>query len=48
MPSGTKLSYMFDEVEKNKEALCIEDYSISQTTLDEVNTTFLLLVTVLS
>lgn len=37
MPSDdTKLSMVFDMVEKNKKQLNIEDYSISQTTLDEV------------
>jgi len=37
MPSGdTRLSLLFDLVEKNKAELNIEDYSISQTTLDEV------------
>ena len=31
-----KLAGLFDLIEKNKNKLAIEEYSISQTTLDEV------------
>merc|ERR1712142_266282 len=33
---GMKLAGLFDLIEKNKNKLAIEEYSISQTTLDEV------------
>nr|XP_026691296.1 ATP-binding cassette sub-family A member 1-like [Ciona intestinalis] len=36
----TKLSFLFDALERNKSRLNIEDYSVSQTTLDEVFVSF--------
>nr|CAB3219608.1 ATP-binding cassette sub-family A member 1-like [Phallusia mammillata] len=38
--NDVKLSYLFDVMERNKEQFHIEDYSLSQTTLDEVFVNF--------
>ena len=35
--AGVTWSSLFKLVESNREALCISDYSVSQTTLDQVN-----------
>lgn len=32
----TSLSFVFGELERNREELSIEEYSVSQTTLDQV------------
>ena len=34
---GTPLSVVFGELERNRESLKIEEYSVSQTTLDQVS-----------
>ena len=34
---NTSLSFVFGELERNREMLNIEEYSVSQTTLDQVN-----------
>lgn len=37
LPSSlTSLAHIFSVLAENKEALCIEDYSVTQTTLDQV------------
>ena len=33
---NTPLSFVFGELERNRETLKIEEYSVSQTTLDQV------------
>ena len=37
LKSNVKLSYIFGQIERARERLNIEDYSVSQTTLDQVS-----------
>jgi hypothetical protein len=39
----TSLSFVFGELERNRELLKIEEYSVSQTTLDQVGNIFIFL-----
>ena len=44
---GLSWSYIFGQLERNRAALNIVDYSVSQTTLEQVNTDKLAIVTII-